>query len=132
MDSLKKQIAEQLKLINDACTRVKLPELIEKLESLTAQTTAPGFWGDAQKAGAVMKEQATIQARTDPWINLQKEAKDLSEMAYLDDQSMQVELEQQLEKLTEKFDELKGEESVSVPQRLWLLRPRRHRRPWHH
>ncbi len=115
MELLKKQIAEQLNVIEDACTRVRLPELTDKLADLTKQATDPAFWSDAGKAGAIMKEQSALQARTQPWVELQTEARDLNEMVGLGDAGMQSELEQQLTGLQKKFDALKGELKYSQP-----------------
>ena len=115
MEPLKKQIAEQLRIIEDACARVKLPELVRKLDEVTKQTTAPDFWSNAQSAGAVMKEQSALKDRTEPWVSLQKDANDLNELAELNDQSMEAELEVQLKNLEDKFDALKGELKYNQP-----------------
>lgn len=115
MDILKKQIEEQAKVISEACGRIKLIELEAQLESLTAQTTDPDFWQDAQKAGAIMKEQSALKARVEPWQELRAEAVDLKEFAELNDVLMQTELEQQIKNLTRKFDALKGELRYNQP-----------------
>ena len=115
MEQLKKHIFEQQALINDACERVKLPELIVKLQELNAQTSAPDFWSDAQKAGVIMKEQSALQSRTQPWVELQSEINDLIELVELNDINMQAELEQQLHTVVIKFDALKGELRYNQP-----------------
>jgi peptide chain release factor 2 len=115
MDQLQKQITEQAKVIEDACARVKLTELEGQLEKLTAQTTDPDFWQDAQKAGSVMKEQSALKARIEPWLELRSEAADLKELSELNDKTMQSELEQQLAQLMIKFDVLKGELRYNQP-----------------
>jgi peptide chain release factor 2 len=115
MESLQKHINELFKVINDACARVKLPELLKKLDELATQVTAPDFWSDAAKAGAVMKEQSALIARTEQWVELQKEVADLHELAGLNDETMLDELTAQLEKLQEKFDALKGELKYNQP-----------------
>jgi len=115
MEPLKKQITGLADEILDAVKRLKLEELEDKLAGLGKQVAAPGFWNDAQKAGAIMKEQAALQARVGPWRTLRDEANDLKELSQLDDQSMQAELEQQLQALTSKFDALKGELKYNQP-----------------
>ncbi|CAN5412082.1 peptide chain release factor 2 [soil metagenome] len=115
MDNINKQIAAQLKIIQNACKRVKLPELSGKLDDLKAITADPNFWQDTQKAGATMKEQAALQSRLGPWQRLLKEAQELQEMAELNDESMSSELEQQLVSLQKSFDALKGELKYSQP-----------------
>jgi len=115
MESLQKQIIEQVKVILDACARIKLSELEAQLKVLNDQTANPDFWQDSQKAGAVMKEQSALKARVEPWQELKAEADDLQELAELNDSSMQTELEQQLKSLTKKFDALKGELRYNQP-----------------
>ena len=115
MEQLKKQINEQISLIDDACERVKLPQLLSTLESLNTQTSAPDLWSDALKAGALMKEQSALQSRVRPWVELKTEVKELAELAALNDQSMQGELEEQLSSVVEKFDDLKGELRFNQP-----------------
>jgi peptide chain release factor 2 len=115
MESLQKQINEQAAIIFDACERIKLTELETQLERLTKLTADPDFWQDAQKAGSVMKEQSALKARVEPWQELKTEATDLKELAELNDQSMQKELEQQLDTLNKKFDALKGELRYNQP-----------------
>lgn len=115
MEQLKKHITEQLEIIEDACTRIKLPELVKNLQQLTVLSNEPDFWNDAQKAGPAMKELSALQARTQPWVDLQAEVRDLSELVELNDQSMQAELEQQFNSLQKKFDALKGELRFNQP-----------------
>lgn len=115
MESLQKQIKELASVVFDACTRIKLSELEKELHSLNAQIAEPDFWIDSQKAGAVMKDQSALKARVEPWQQLSVEAKDILELADLNDQSMQAELEQQTNKLQKKFDALKGELKFNQP-----------------
>lgn len=115
MEQLKKQINEQVVLINDACERVKLPHLLIELEALNTQTSAPDLWSDALTAGALMKEQSALQARVQPWVELRSEVKELAELVALNDQSMQHELEEQLNGITTKFNGLKGELRFNQP-----------------
>lgn len=115
MDQLKKQILELRSAIEDACDRVKLSELLVQLDKLSAAVAAPDFWQDAVVAGRIMKEQSALQARTQPWVDLRSEARDISELAELNDQSMQAELEQQYIAVQNKFDALKGELRFNQP-----------------
>lgn len=115
MEQLQKQINDLVGVIKDACVRLKLADLEERLKTLTDKTSNPDFWQDAQQAGAIMKEQAALKARVEPWQELRQEAIDLKEMAELNDATMQTELEQQLRNLNKKFDSLKGELRYNQP-----------------
>jgi peptide chain release factor 2 len=115
MENLQKQIIEQVRVITDACKRIKLSELEAREAELAYDIAAPDFWQDAQKAGSVMKEQAALKTRVEPWRRLLDEANDLLELSDLKDASMQVELMGQLEKLQQQFNELKGELRYNQP-----------------
>lgn len=115
MEQLQNEIIEQAKIILGACERIKLNELEIQLSALTDQTSKSDFWQDAQKAGAIMKEQSALKARVEPWQELHAETKELQELAELNDASIQGELEQQLKNLANKFDALKGELRYNQP-----------------
>ena len=115
MEQLKKHISDQVKVIHDACTHIKLDELVAKLNELNKQSTEPDFWQDTQKAGIIMKGQSALKTRVDPWLALKHEADELTELGQLDDESMHTELEIQLKDLKKKFDVLKGELRYNQP-----------------
>lgn len=115
MEQLQKRIKDQLDVITQATERIKLKELTKRLVEINRQAAASDFWQDNQRAGVVMKEQAALGARIEPWQKLLQEAVDLQEMAALNDTGLQTELEQQLEAVAKKFDELKGELRYNQP-----------------
>jgi peptide chain release factor 2 len=115
MEPLQKQITEQAAAIMDAWERSKFTDLEKKLIDITAQTRAPNFWVDGQKAGAVMKELAALKARLEPWQVLKAEVADLKELATLGDKNLEPELKSQLDSITRRFNELKGELRFNKP-----------------
>lgn len=115
MESLQKRIKEQLAAIASATDRVNLNDLKKQLKDIKHQVTEPAFWQDNQKAGVVMKEQAALQTRIEPWDSLLTDAKDLIEMAGLGDEKLKPELEKHLEDISSRFDSLKGELRFNQP-----------------
>lgn len=115
MEQLKKRIGEQLDVITQATKRIKLDELKKELDEVTKQISAPGFWDDNQKAGAVMKKQAALSARVEPWSALENGIKELQELAELNDPKLEKELESQLKEIEKKFEVLKGELRFNQP-----------------
>ena len=99
----------------EAWDRSGLEKLEFKLVDLTKQSEAPDFWSDGQKAGAIMKEQANLKARLEPWQKLKSEATDLKELAELKDEKLEDELKTQLSKITKEFNDLKGELRFNGP-----------------
>ena len=69
MDTLLKRIQEQAEVISGACKLIKLDSLEHELAGLLEQSNEPSFWNDAQKAGAIMKEQSALQSRIAPWYD---------------------------------------------------------------
>ncbi len=115
MEALKKQAKDLLGDINNAWHKSGLMKLEAKLEDLDKQVSDPNFWADSQRAGLVMKEQASFKSRLEPWQNLIKDTEDVNGLAELDDLKLEAELKVQLGKLTEQFELLKKELRFNGP-----------------
>jgi len=108
--------AEELRAeVADAAGRLKIDQLYSELTSLKQQATQPSFWDDTTNAQLTMKRIAELETRIDPWRELQTATDDVYELAGLGDAAMADELEQQLEELQAKFNELKGELKFNGP-----------------
>lgn len=107
MNELSKQTAELQAAIADAVERLKIKELFSELTALKERSQAVDFWQDSTSAQDSMKQIARLEARVQPWLNLEKSINDLGELLKLEDQSMLPELEQQLNTTRHDFDELK-------------------------
>jgi peptide chain release factor 2 len=110
------QAAEKLRAdVADAAGRLKIDELSNELTELRHESQQPSFWTDTDKAQAAMKRIAEIETRIQPWRDLQKAVDDLYELLGLNDESMAVELGQQLQEQTAKFETLKGDLKFNGP-----------------
>jgi peptide chain release factor 2 len=92
-----------------AVAQLKIDELVTQLAKLQADSQAADFWENSTKAQTTMKQIAQLEARVTPWLDLRKNLKDLLELAELNDDGMQVELQQQLETAQAQFDQLKAD-----------------------
>ncbi len=101
--------------VAEAVALLKITELKEELTSLAVQSQAADFWNDQTAAQAAMKQQASLQARVEPWQQLQTQLQESLELAELDDSSVQAELLAQLERCQKDFDQLKHQLQFSGP-----------------
>ena len=62
-----------------------------------------------------MKQQAKLQRRLAPWVELKKNCLDLVELAAMDDEAMQADLTQQLQELEAHFNAMKDELKLAGP-----------------
>jgi peptide chain release factor 2 len=113
MDDQAKQTESLEKAINSATEQLNINALNKELEGLKLASLQPGFWDEAAKAQEAMKQIAKLVDRVQPWLDLQKEIEEVSELLKLKDVSLQNELSQQLERIDKTFSELKEELKLS-------------------
>lgn len=107
---------EQLRQeIDVALERLAFDTVVRQKAELDVQVTAAGFWNDPQRAQEVMKQQAKLQRRVEPWQDLKKNLQDLQELIALGDDSMQSDLEAQLQQVDEQFASLKDALKLAGP-----------------
>lgn len=107
MDDLKQPALDLQAFVEAACEKIKIDELLQKKLKLDEEAAKDNFWNDAKHAQAVAKEQAALERRIKPWLDLQKDVEDLLEMFDLNDATMRPELESDLTELTQRFGEMK-------------------------
>jgi len=95
-------------MLNDQLTQAwkKLhgDELIREQNALQDQMGQPDFWQDNQRAQALTKQEAKLQALLGPWLKLQHELDDLRELAASGDDSLSSELEEQVSGLEREYE----------------------------
>lgn len=101
--------------VNAAAKQLNLDELIAQKQALDVKVLASDFWNDPQKAQEVVKQQAKLERRIAPWVEIRKNANDLVELAAMHDESMLADLKQQLETATTEFNQLKDELKLAGP-----------------
>jgi peptide chain release factor 2 len=78
-----KQLDELLAKVSDAMERLNIAADAAQVKELEHQSQAPGFWDDAQAAGAVSQQLAALKRHVDEWQELQQEVSDALELAKL-------------------------------------------------
>ena len=115
MEDLQKR-SEQLQVtIANAVERMNIVELVSEQKQLIEASQLPDFWSDSTNAQSVMKQIAKLEARTKPWVEMQKELDDILELLRLQDITMQKELASQLNKLEIQFEQLKADLKLVGP-----------------
>jgi len=111
-----KQSALKLKgKVAEAVERIGIVALTHKKDALDAEVALPDFWLDQDHAREVVKEQAKLEKRIQPWLQLEQEISELNDLVDLGDSTMEGELAQSLQELTRQFDTLKEELKFSGP-----------------
>lgn len=107
MQPLIKRTEELIGAVSDACDRLHIDAKTKELSELDAQLADANLWSAPAHAEQVNKTAASLRLQTQPWIDLQMGAKELSEMAQMGDETLLGELEKQLAEYEETFAALK-------------------------
>ncbi len=86
-----------------------------KLAELSPLLEDPNVWQDNQKAQDLSKRQAKLKAALEPWLELRSKLIELSELAEMKDQTLQSEIEKQLNDSTIQFEKLSEELKYNGP-----------------
>lgn len=109
MQELLKQIEALAKEVNSSIGKLDIGKAEDQLADLKKAAAAADFWSDNQSAQSNVKQQAKLEAKIKPWRQVEKELKDIKELAETGDSSLSDGLAQQLSKAQSEFDELKSQ-----------------------
>lgn len=109
MEDFQTQLTQLKTDIDEALERINIKTLQAEKKAIDDEVAAPDFWNDAQHAQQVVKKQAKLERRLAPWLEIQKNLADMVELAAMHDESMQADLETQLEDMRTHFIALKDE-----------------------
>lgn len=115
MNPLHKDAAAVLAEIESAMERLKIDALAAEYESLQSVSQQPGFWDDSTAAQKTMRQISKLEARVSPWLTLREQARDINELASLNDESLQVDLQTQLGQARDTFAGLKEQLKFAGP-----------------
>ncbi len=115
MDAAQKRAQSLFGEVEAACQKLGIAELAVELAELETKAQAQNFWADSVRAQEVMKQISRLQIRTEPWITLQHVVKDLIDLLDLDDESLQADIETQLDEAQGTFDSLKQQLKFAGP-----------------
>lgn len=94
-------------MVEAATERIDIDGLLQQKLKLDKESLEPDFWNEPKHAQEVVKQQAKLERRIRPWLDLQEDIEDLVEMFDLSDETMRPELESTLTELTVRFGQLK-------------------------
>lgn len=94
------QITQAMKSLAISDGQKQLSELKDKAE-------AADFWADNITAQANMKQQAKLEAKITPWLNMNRDINDILELSGLKDMGIKSDLQTQLKDVAKRFDDLK-------------------------
>jgi len=115
MEELMQQVSDIEAEVDAAFEKLHINDLIDENNTLKHQMAQSDFWHDATKAQAIAKEQAKIERRIMPWLELRASVADITELGSLKDETMEEELASQLDEVVIKFAGLKEELKFSGP-----------------
>ncbi len=115
MDQIQKTLHQLQQALQGAWTTLELDDLQGRLGQLQAQILEPDFWSDSAAAQGVSKEEARLKTRLEPWLQLQKDIYEATELAGLGDETLVKELSTQAALLEQRFASLKDQLKLAGP-----------------
>jgi len=114
-----KSTAEQLLDLRDeldkVLDRIGLADQKNQKQEVEKKISDPNLWKDKDNAQKVMQEHSRLSRRLEPWEKIDHEISELIELSSLNDKDIQKELDENLKKAKEKFDELKDQLKFDGP-----------------
>jgi peptide chain release factor 2 len=109
MDEQLKRAEKLLADITDAMAKLGVGQLEKEVAELRAKSEESDFWSAAQAAQDVMKRISKLEARTLPWLEIERLTSDIADLIKLKDASLEPDLEIQLKAAESQFNTLKAQ-----------------------
>lgn len=103
MSSLK----ELRQKVTQASEKLKISEKMAELDKLQAQSQANDFWSDNIAASKIMQKITVLSDQVKPWVELKNNIDEINDLAELNDPELAAEINQQEQKLTGVYHDLK-------------------------
>lgn len=87
----------------------------KQLSQLTAQLEAPDIWNNAAKAQEISKQHAKLLQAIEPWLNVHEQLVELRELAEMRDESLQSDIEKQLNEVKVTLETLQKQLKYNGP-----------------
>lgn len=101
--------------IDESLKAIDIDKLVRQRDELKQKSEKPGFWDDNQKASKVMQKLSGLEEKIQSWQGINSEAKDLLELADLEDSSLDEDLKKQFERLKKRYKKLRMDLAYSGP-----------------
>jgi peptide chain release factor 2 len=109
MQELAKIVIGLQAAVESALARLNISKLETQLKQLETQAKAPDFWQDNHAAQENMKQQSKLQARINPWRELENQLNEAADLIELDDESLQSDMAAQIKQIQTTYQSLKKE-----------------------
>ncbi|MYE31794.1 MAG: peptide chain release factor 2 [Chloroflexi bacterium] len=87
MDDLRQRLAVLLERVRDVRCGFDLPARERELTEAREQSAAPDLWDDPERAQALMRRVARLEAQVESWRSLERRSADLADLAELADET---------------------------------------------
>lgn len=101
--------------LQQALVRLGFDDLCRQQVELDKKSLAPDFWQDNLQAQEISRKQAMLEKRLRPWQDLKNSIQELVELSNMEDESLQSDLDKQLNTARVDFQKLKDELKFSGP-----------------
>ncbi len=115
MNEIEERCKQILADVEDAIGRLNIAGAEQEIAQLQEVAQDPDFWQDNSSAQANVKSQSRLGQKIVPWRELEREVRDVLEMAQLNDQTLVDDLTLQIDGLEKKFKALKSLLKLSGP-----------------
>lgn len=115
MSELQKLAHKLCEDIDEAMSKLDIGGLHNQLKQQQEKSEASDFWSERASAEATMRHIASLESRTQPWLSLRDEARELRELAALNDDKLEPELRQKHHELRKDYLALKKQLRFSGP-----------------
>ena len=107
MEQLQARAHELQLRINDATAKLGLDALLTEKAQLDKQANDPNLWQDQGAAQRVVRQQAALEKRTHPWVQLRQISAEIIELIALRDETLSEEIESQVKQAEQDLENLK-------------------------
>ncbi len=115
MDDLSEQAKDVQVAIEAASEKIDVDGLLQKKLELDKKIEQPHFWDNPSKAQDVVRQQAKLDKRIQPWLELQRDVHELVELLEMKDLTMRADLSGQLNDVVVRLANLKTELKFAGP-----------------
>jgi len=115
MQDQAKKIKQLLKSVSEATDKLKIDDLNNRLAELKNQSQKSDFWEDSEHAQTVMRQISKLENQTKPWVEINNQLHEVSDLIDLNDTKLEKELNEQISQLETKFEQLKDLLKLSGP-----------------
>ena len=107
MEQLETRASELEHRITEATNKLGLDSLLAEKTLLDEQANNPDLWQDQAIAQRVVRQQASLDKRTQPWVALRQTVDEIIELIALQDETLSGEIESQVKQAESEFESLK-------------------------